>query len=92
MYDSNMISPLIGIGGRKKEFSATIHRRFGLDYNSVLQYTKPLPHNLYLIARTEISVGENIDPTSMSQKNSLTLDYYFDKTIKARAGVSYTTG
>jgi hypothetical protein len=51
MYDNNIVAPIIGVGWRKREFSSTLHRRFGLDYNAVLQYTKSLPHGFYGCAR-----------------------------------------
>jgi len=57
MYDNSIIAPIIGIGFKGKEVSATLHRRFGLDYNMVLQYTKNLPKGLFLCAKSEISQG-----------------------------------
>jgi hypothetical protein len=88
-YDNNAFAPIFGIGGRKKQYSATFHKRFGVDYNAVLQYSKPLPNNIFLTARTEIALPESFDFSTMVQINSLTLDYLFKENIKVRAGVGY---
>ena len=58
MYDNSIVAPIVGVGFKGKEVSATIHRRFGLDYNMVLQYTKSLPKGLFLCAKGEFSQGE----------------------------------
>lgn len=57
MYDNKVVAPIIGVGGRKREFSATFHSRLGLDYNAVLQYSKPLSYGFYICARTELAIG-----------------------------------
>lgn len=92
MYDNSIIAPIIGVGLKKKEFSATVHKRFGLDYNLVLQYTKSLPQGLYFCARTELSQGDLFSSSSFNQQNTLSVDYYYDQTIRARAGVTHVTG
>lgn len=52
MYDNVVVAPILGVGIKKKDISATLHRRFGLDYNAIVQYTRPLPKGLYLCFKT----------------------------------------
>jgi hypothetical protein len=51
MYDNKVVAPIFGIGGRMSWFSATLHRRLGLDYNAVFSYSKPSRYGLYIYSR-----------------------------------------
>lgn len=57
LYDNTVIAPIFGIGGHKRQFSATFHRRLGLDYNALLQYSKPLSNGFYMCLRNELTMG-----------------------------------
>lgn len=52
MYDNIKISKNFGIGIKKNNLSATLHSRYGLDLNATVQYTRPLPENLFLTIKT----------------------------------------
>jgi len=52
MYDNVMESPIVGVGIRRKNLSATLHKRFYASYNAVLEYVHPLRNDLLLAMKT----------------------------------------
>jgi hypothetical protein len=52
MYDNMKISKNFGIGIKKNSLSATLHSRYGLDFNATIQYTRTLPKGLFLTIKT----------------------------------------